>query len=154
MSSRAATSSASGPSSIVRHLEHPVDLGVVGQLAADALADRRRRGLADEHLLGVPAEQVGHHGQQHADRDRGPGVPERLPGQLVQPEPERGQHEADQRGGVLGEHRLHGRVGGQPDVLDQAPAGSPASARSCRTALSQDVPSATNETSSTAYESR
>ncbi len=122
------------------HVDDPVDLGVVGQLAADAVADRRRRGLADEHLLGVPAEQVGHHGQQHADRDRGRRVPERLPGQLVQAEPERGQQQADQRRGVLGEHGLHGRVGGQPDVLDHGAtlppgppraAAGPPSARTC-----------------------
>ncbi len=58
-----------------------------------------------------------------------------LPVSWCRAEPGGGEHQADQGGGVLGEDGLHGRVGGQPDVLQHA--GGPAaraSPRSCRKA--------------------
>ena len=110
------------------------------QLAADP--SRTGAGAASPMSISLVSRPSTYATRRAARRSRSrPRVPVRLPGQLMQAEPERGQHQADQRRGVLGEHGLHGRVGGQPDVLDhRAALLARASARSCRTALSQECP--------------
>ena len=68
-------------------------------------------------------------------------VPEALAGEVVQRDPAGGQHDADQRRGVLEGDRLGRRVRGDLQVLEEARApGRRPPGSSWRTALSQEVP--------------
>ncbi len=88
-----------------RHLRQLLKTGYRGlpQLWAGRLADQKAAVAVDEHH--------GDDTQQDADQNGSDRVPDDLAGELVQPDPQRGEHDADQRRGVLGEHRAGGRIG-------------------------------------------
>ena len=55
--------------------------------------------------------------EQHADEQRADGVVDGGAGELVQPDAEEGEHEPDERRGILGEDGAQGRVRTARDVL-------------------------------------
>ena len=88
--------------------------------------------------------------QQHADQDRAERVADGVAGQLVQEQAEEGDHQADERGGVLGEDRTQRRVRGAEHVLEGARCRArDAFACACRYDWRNEMPSKTNATAST-----
>ena len=75
-------------------------------LLAQAFAPRLRvAGIAPGLTLRSGSQTDARFAEQHADKDRAHRVPRRHTGQFVHSDTGGGDDDADQRGGVLGEHR-------------------------------------------------
>jgi hypothetical protein len=92
------------------------DLLPGADLVVDVDDQPRLGGLTDEQLAVVPSQDEGDDGEQHADRDGRPAVPVGVAGQVVQPDADSGEDDADQRGAVLGQDGLDRRVLAGTDV--------------------------------------
>ena len=86
------------------------------------------------------------------DQDRSDRVRNRRTGQLVGGQTGRRDDQADQGGGVLGEHRPQSGIGGGQHVLDQVPLhATRPRVWPARTDCRNEIPSRTNDTASTTY---
>ncbi len=87
---------------------------LAARFAADALADQQASRLAHQHN--------GHRGQQQPDEDRGRPVDRRHTQAVAEVHAQGREYQADQRRGVLRNHRISGGVLAQ---VQRAPEGTP-----------------------------
>jgi 2-dehydropantoate 2-reductase len=100
-------------------VRHPGDLRGVEQGPDGGRPDARVGLLADQVPPVAVDQDDRDDAEQHADKDRAHGVRHGRPGQLVQAQRGRRQDDADQRGGVLGEHRPQRGIRGVQHVFDE-----------------------------------
>ena len=102
-----------------QHVEHALDVRIVGRAPREHRVQRRIGGLAHEQALDLARQQARDADQHEADRERAGAVPARVAG--PRREHERGEREpqADHRRGVLAEHDHQIAVLGRAQVREE-----------------------------------